>query len=74
MSLMRLARLSIGSEGRIPFATCPHDHVCPWRMTLVDEGDVLTYTRHQHFLRLGVTERAHLEMLDDPRYRPRPTE
>lgn len=72
MSLVRLARISIASEGRIPLATCPHDHVCPWRMPLVDQGDVLTYTRHQHFLRMGVTERAHLDMLDDPRYQLRP--
>ncbi len=63
-TLARVARLSIGLEGRIPIGPCPHGHTCAWSEPLITEREFSAYHRRLQAMRLGIIDPRQLAMLD----------
>lgn len=74
-TLARVARFSIGLEGRIPMGPCPHGHQCAWSDPLITPREYDAYHRRRLLMRHGIIdprELAALTALEEPRSAPRP--
>lgn len=64
-TLARVARYSIGLEGRIPIGPCPHGHSCAWSEPLVSAREFRSYHRRRYAISQGIIDSRQLEMLDE---------
>lgn len=64
-SLARVARYSIGLEGRIPIGPCPHGHACAWSDPLVTAREFRSYHRRRFAISQGIIDPRQLDMLDE---------
>jgi transcriptional regulator with XRE-family HTH domain len=64
-TLARVARLSIGLEGRLPIGPCPHGHTCAWSEPLITAREFRSYHRRRWAIGQGIIDPRQLDMLDD---------